>query len=372
MGVAAVSGILDTTIALVFTYIAYKTGAYIHKYTPYSYPNARIKAMEAKLFDEQRFNELAESRNLENFVASLEDTAYREYLTTLGGDITPWNIERALDEALADTYLLMAKIMPGRVRDFFKLLADRWDVKNIVNVVKARAAGEDPERYIVEAGSLFGRVQAMAEAKTPEEMLVALEGTQYAEPYQRYLLGEISLAEFETKLYRRYCGTLKDYVSSRKGDERVILEEFMRLRVERVNVLTILRAKRSGIPPEVIERFILPGGKLKLEPLINAEDLGMALAELDSTEYGKVIWEVRETVEKDLTVIEPVLSRYILRRMRDMERFYPLSVATAVAYTLEKEEEVRKLKAIAKLIHDGVEPDRIKELVSEAELVEEV
>ncbi len=370
MGVVTVTGILDTTIALVFTYIAYKTGAYIHKYTPYSYPNARIQAMEAKLFNEQRFNELAESRTLENFIANLEDTPYRDYLNAITNR-TPWEVERALDMALADTYLLMAKIMPKRVNRFFELLVDRWDVRNIANVVKAQTGGEDPFKYIVDVGSLFSRVKAMAEAKTPEEMLVALEGTPYAEAYQRYLLNEITLPEFETELYRIYCGSLRSYVSSRKGEERVILEEFMRLRVERVNVLTILRAKRSGIPPEVIEKFVLPGGKLRLEPLINAEDLGMALAELDSTEYGKVIWEVRETIEKDLTVIEPVLSRYVLRRIKDMERFYPLSVATAVAYVLEKEEEVRKLKAIAKLIHDGFEPDRIKELVSEVELGEE-
>jgi V/A-type H+-transporting ATPase subunit C len=238
----AVSGILDTTLAVVFTWVGYKTARIIYKYTPYSYPNARIKAMEAKLLTEQRFNELAESRTLQNFVVSLEDTDYRDYLANLSSyDVE--SIERALENALAGTYELMVKILPKRVGPFFRLMLEEWDVRNIASVVKAKLAGEPATDYVVEIGPMLQKVKAMAEAKTMEEILVILEGTPYEEVYQKLLLGEIDVRQFETELYRMHYGKLLDYALSKKEDERVILEEFVRLRIDKLNILTVLRAK---------------------------------------------------------------------------------------------------------------------------------
>ncbi|AFL95136.1 V-type ATP synthase subunit C [Thermococcus cleftensis] len=361
----AVSGILNTTLAVVFTWVGYKTAKIVWKYTPYSYPNARIKAMEAKLLTEQRFNELAESRTLQNFVVSLEDTDYRDYFADLSSyDIE--SIERALERALAGTYELMVKILPKRSAPFFRLMLEEWDVRNIASVVKAKLAGEPASDYVVELGTMLPKVKAMAEAKTMEEILVILEGTPYEEPYQKLLLGEMSLREFETELYKMHYAKLLNYALSRKEDERVILEEFVRLRIDKLNLLTVLRAKSAGMAAEEIKPMLIPGGSVKLDPLLHVDDLGMALAELDSTKYGKVIRDVREEVERDLGVLERTLERHIVERLSELNRFYPLSVATPLGYVLQKEREIRKLRAIAKLISDGLEPERIKEMAGDA------
>ncbi|NJE42990.1 V-type ATP synthase subunit C [Thermococcus sp. GR6] len=365
METGAVTGILNTTLAVVFTWVGYKTARIIWKYTPYSYPNARIKAMEAKLLSEQRFNELAESRTLNNFVVSLEDTDYKDYLASVS-NYTVEEIERALERALAGTYELMVTILPKRVNPFFRLLLEEWDVRNITSVIKAKMVNEPASDYVVEIGTMLPKVKAMAEAKTMEEILVILEGTPYEEPYQKLLLGEISLKEFETELYRMHYAKLLNYALSKKEDERVILEEFVRLKIDKTNILTVLRAKAAKMGAEEIKPLIIPGGTIKLDSILHVDDLSMALAELDSTRYGAVIRDVREEVERDLSVLERALDRHIRERMNELTRFYPLSVATSLSYILQKEREVRKLRAIAKLIDDGVEPERIKEFVGDA------
>jgi len=364
MEAGAVSGILNATLAVVFTWVAYKTGSYIYKYTPYSYPNARINAMEAKMLTEQRFNELAESRTLQNFVVNLEDTDYRDYLAEVS-EYTVEEIERALDRALAGSYELMFKMLPKRSRDLFSLLLEEWDVRNIASVVKAKMSGEVASDYVVELGPMLPKVKAMAEAKTMEEILVILEGTPYEEPYQRLLLGELDASQFETELYRLYYGKLMDYARSRGADERKIIEEFIRLKIDKLNILTVLRAKAAGMKAEEIRSLLLEGGSVNLEPILHVEDFGMAIAELDSTKYGAIIREVREDVERDLSVLERAFDNYVLKRMNELVRFYPLSIATPLYYAIKKEAEVKKLKAIAKLIEDGVRPETIKELVGE-------
>lgn len=358
-----VTAILDTTLGVIFTWLGWKTYKILWKYTPYSYPNARINAMEAKLLTDQRFNELAESRTLQNFIVNLEDTDYKAHLGAVSED--PLEIEKAFERALASTYLLMEEILPDRVSGFFRLLLEEWDVRNIANVVKAKIKGEPAVDYIVEIGTMVPKVKAMAEAKTMEEILVILEGTPYEELYQKLLLGEMGVSDFETALYRVYYSKLLSYALSKKDEERTILEEFVRTKIDIKNVMTVLRAKRAGLPGEAIKPHLIPGGSVKLDPALNVDDLGMALAELDSTKYGKVLRDVRERAENDLSVVENALWEHLLRRMGELTRFYPLSVATPLAYIMKKEREVRKLKAVAKLIADGVEPERIKAIIGE-------
>ncbi len=362
MEAGTITGILDTTLALVFTWVAYKTGSYIYKYTPYSYPNARINAMEAKLLTEQRFNELAESRTLNNFIVSLEDTDYREYFTDVS-EYSLEEVERGLERALAGTYGMMFDILPKRAGPFFRLLLEEWDVRNIASVVKAKSLGEPAGDYVIELGGMVPKVKAMVEAKSMEEMLVILEGSPYEEPYQKLLLGEISLQEFETELYRMHYSKLLDYALSRKGEERVILEEFVRLKIDKLNILTLLRAKAARMSAEEIRPLLINGGSLKLDSMLHVDDLSMALAELDGTKYGQVIRDVREEVEKDLSLLERTLEGHIVTRMNELTRFYPLSVATPLNYIVRKEREIRKLRAIAKLIADGMPAERIKGIV---------
>lgn len=367
MEATAVTGILDTTLALIFTWVGYKTTRILWKYTPYSYPNARIMAMEARLFSDQRFNELAESKTLSNFVINLEDSDYRDYLANLPSYDSE-SIDRALDRALAGVYSLMFKILPRRVNPFFRLLLQEWDIRNIASVVKAKISGEPAVNYITDLGTMVPKIKAMADAKSMEEILVILEGTEYEETYQRLLLGEIGVDEFETQLYRMHYAKLLEYADSRKDEERIILREFVRLKIDRLNILTILRGKAHGLKAEVIRPSLIPGGTLNrktLDTLLNVDDLGMALAELDSTKYGGVIRNVREEVERDLSILDRELERYIRQRISELTRFYPLSVAAPLNFILRKEAEVKKLKAIAKLIEDGIPPERIKDIVGE-------
>lgn len=357
-----ITAILDTTLGIIFTWLTWKTGKIIYKYTPYSYPNARINAMEAKLITDQRINELAESRTLQNFIVNLEDTDYKVHLTAVSGE-DPVEIEKAFERALASTYFLMSEILPKRVSGFFRLLLEEWDARNIANVVKAKFRGEVASDYVIEIGTMVPKVKAMAEAKTMEEILVILEGTPYEEYYQKLLLGEIDIRKFETLVYRTYYQKLLDYALSKKDEERVILEEFVRTKIDIRNIVTVLRAKKAGLPAEAIREHLIPGGSAKLDTVINVDDLSMALAELDATKYGKVLRDVREKIENDIGVVERALNDYLLTRMRELTRFYPLSVATPLAYILEKEREVRKLKALAKLIADGVKPEKIKAIL---------
>ncbi|BAD85789.1 archaeal/vacuolar-type H+-ATPase, subunit C [Thermococcus kodakarensis KOD1] len=359
-----IEGILNTTLGVVFTWVGWKTYKILWKYTPYSYPNARVRAMEAKLLTEQRFNELAESRTLQNFVASLEDTDYKETLSNVSS-YSVEEIERALDASLAKTYELMFKILPKRSRDFFRLMMEEWDVRNIANVVKAKLANEPASDYIIELGPMLPKVKAMAEAKTLEEILVILEGTPYEGPYQELIAGNIDVSTFETELYRMYYKKLLNYARSRKDDEKTLLTEFIKLKIDKLNLMTTLRGKLAGLSAKEIRSMLIPGGSLDVEPLLHIDSIEMTLAQLDSTEYGEFIRKVREEAEKDISVIERAFDEHLIKKVTEFDRFHPLSIAAPLAYVLKKEREVRKLRAMVKLIGDGLEPEVIKEFVGE-------
>ena len=92
---------------------------------PYTYPNARVRARNGRLFGEKEISEIVESQNVDELKNYLRGTPdYAKYI-----DMYP--LEKALDSQLAETYDLIARITPDNSKEIFRFLLKKWDIKNI-------------------------------------------------------------------------------------------------------------------------------------------------------------------------------------------------------------------------------------------------
>ena len=143
---------------------------------PYTYPNARVRARNGRLFSEKEFSEIIESQNLEevkNYLRGVPD--YAKYV-----DMYP--LEKALDTQLAETYDLIARITPENSKETFKFLLKKWDIKNIKSILIAKKAGlssDETLELIVPFGELSDKLDSLIESDTVTEVLNGLEGTEY-------------------------------------------------------------------------------------------------------------------------------------------------------------------------------------------------
>lgn len=124
-----------------------------------------------------------------------------------------------------------------------------------------------------------------------------------------------------------YYKKLLNYARSRKDDEKTLLTEFIKLKIDKLNLMTTLRGKLAGLSAKEIRSMLIPGGSLDVEPLLHIDSIEMTLAQLDSTEYGEFIRKVREEAEKDISVIERAFDEHLIKKVTEFDRFHPLSIA---------------------------------------------
>lgn len=108
-----------------------------------------------------------------------------------------------------------------------------------------------------------------------------------------------------------------------------------------------------------------------MRAMLAAENLRSAVDVISDTPYGRVLLEALPQVEtKGLYVVEKALDEAQLKFSRWLALTKFFSIALAIAYIRLKETETKNLHAIIRLKADGVEPQRIKELIVKVPKIE--
>jgi len=251
---------------------------------PYTYPNARVRARIGRIFTEKQFQEIIEAGNIEevkNYLRGFPDFA--KY-------IDQYPLEKALDAQLAENYDLVARITPENSRDAFKFLLKKWDIKNIKSIIIAKEAGLSPEEtmdLVVPFGDLADKLDTLIDAESINEVLSALEGTEYtplledAIPiYQETGM----LLPLEASLDKYLLENLLRTVSTPEDDNTSYLKNYVGNMVDGTNLKIILRAKVDGLKFEDIEPYMISDGyqirEWKLKDLMEAEDVAGVISGL--------------------------------------------------------------------------------------------
>ena len=350
---------------------------YLIKYlvdnAPYAYVNARVRSMESKLLDDHKLNELIEAGSLVEIAGLLEDTEYGEYIPT-NKDI--YSIEKSLDMHLANVYKTLAEISPERSKKILELFEKRYDVRNIKTILRAKYVGLDGEstfKMLVPIGTIpENRLRELCEAKTVEEVVNGLEGTEFGKVLSEKLsIYEESgnLTPLELALDRYILEGLWRAVGI-EGNNEDIFKEFIGRMIDIENLKVILRCKREGVSSDVILNYLLNVGyelpPWKLKELAEAESIEGVVSSLEGTEYGNIISEHLEEYEKigSTYAFEKVLDNYLLEVGKKLSLRQPFGVGPIIGFITSKEMEIKKLRAIINGKVEGLSPRDIRELIT--------
>jgi len=106
---------------------------------PYIYCCAKISAWEARLLPEARLQEFADSANVANILAGLDDSDYRPYLSDVPKveNIDLVAVERALKKNLTERYRELLGIVPEERKETVEKLIGRTDIWNLKTLITA-------------------------------------------------------------------------------------------------------------------------------------------------------------------------------------------------------------------------------------------
>ncbi|OPX60792.1 MAG: V-type ATP synthase subunit C [Methanobacterium sp. PtaB.Bin024] len=337
---------------------------------PYTYPNARVRGRAGKIFTEKQFSEIIEAGNIDevkNYLRGFPD--YAKY-------IDQYSLEKALDTQLAENYDLIARITPANSRDAFKFLLKKWDIQNLKSIVIAKKVGlnaEETLELVVPFGELTDKLDALVDANDINEVLSALEGTEYTSIIEDAIpIYEETgmLLPLEASLDKYLLENLLRTVTTPEDDNTALLKSYVGSMVDATNLKIILRAKVDGLKFEDIDPYMISDGyqirEWKLKDLMEAEDVAGVVSGLEGTEYAPVLVEAmtQYTETGSIGAFEIALDNHVSETAKRISLKNQFGIGPMIGFLSKKEKEIKNLKIIVRgKREEGFTPAMIKEML---------
>ena len=337
---------------------------------PYTYPNARVRARNGRLFGEKEFSEIIESQNLEevkNYLRGVPD--YAKYI-----DMYP--LEKALDTQLAETYDLIARITPENSKETFKFLLKKWDIKNIKSILIAKKAGlssDETLELIVPFGELSDKLDSLIESDTVTEVLNGLEGTEYPKILENAIpvYNETGLLlPIEASLDKYLLQNLLRASATPEDDNTNYLHIYVGTMVDVANIKIIIRAKADNLMYDDIEPYMISDGyqirEWKLKELMEAEDIAGVISSLEGTDYAPMLSDAMSdfTETNSMAGFENALDSHMNETAKKISLKNQFGIGPMIGFLSRKEREIKNLKIIARgKREEGFSSSMIKEMM---------
>jgi V/A-type H+-transporting ATPase subunit C len=342
------------------------------------YGNTRLRARKAELLGTAEYEALL-GRDLDGLLEALAQTVYRPELeaalAVAGG-------RRALQEALR-RHLARAleeerAFYDGRARDLVDLLLARFDLHNLLVLLRGRLRGQEAEQILADVFPLgpLGDAAAREVARHPEpvravDLLVAWRlpdpetARALARAWPEYERTEDlrALEHAVTAAHARRLQTALDGA----GSDAAPLRELQARERDAANALIVLRLRLalqldelSELPPAPAPGRFLPGGRIAdaaLETALHRPTRAEAVAALVEA-ARRDDW--RAPLERvagggDLPTLQRELeARRVRWAVGLFHRGDPLGLDVPVAYTVAKENEVRNLRVLGESAAGGL------------------
>ena len=343
----------------------------------FAYGNTRLRARKAELLGAAEYESLLE-RDLDGVLELLADTAYR---AEIEGALAVSNGKHALHVALgrhlARTLGELRAFYEDRSRELVDLLLSRFDLHNLLALLRGRVRGQEPEQVlanVVPLGTLGGaaaqEIARQQELARAVDLLVswrlpdAAGARALADAWPEYERTE-DLAALEHALMAGRAHDLDEALRA-AGASADSLRELVAREHDAVNVLVVLRLRfalqldeLSDLPPAPGPGRFLVGGRIAeeaLEDALRQPTRPEAVAKLVAA-ARRDDWRVplqRIASGGDLPTLQRELE---VSRVRWAVGLFlrgdPLSFDVPIAFTVAHENEARNLR----LVGEGVAGD---------------
>ncbi len=332
----------------------------------FAYLNARVQAMRGRLLPKDTYAKLLQME-IPQIARFLGETEYKTEIEQLtkryrGVDL----VEAALNQNLATTLHGLIGKAQHELRELLELYLRRYDIENIVTVLRGRTSGVGPEELkeaLIPAGEIkVAQLHALVDANH-DDMMEMIRKLGYPDVVEA--LKERPLPEVEDMMRRAYYEEM--LAATKKGGKSMeMLHRFLRSEVDFRNLINLLRLVRDKQPTEVIMEYMIPNGleltRKELEGWASM-DFDAAVADVEHQPYFRETVGALKQASYSLVVLEAELTRQSLRWASRQSRVNPLSILVPLSYILAKQVEVDNIRSIVRGKEGGLPVDLIRRTV---------
>ncbi|MEW6553447.1 MAG: V-type ATPase subunit [Actinomycetota bacterium] len=330
----------------------------------YSYANARVRAMNARLLDLSVYKDLLDAPDYNRAIAVLEDTEYGEDIEHFMMEgARPTTMDRAFNRNLIRNFSQIKDFFMGKPEEMVNALLSRWDLYNLKTVlrgIRALIPKAEIVRNLIPIGSLDQ--VTLEEIASQPDLRAALDAIVMFSPQWDIHYGmavSANLAEFlrEHDLsilelgmdgyhYEQVIGMLGG------GDANTrLVREVVTMEVDSINIATLMRICGLELTGARAEDYFIPGGTIatakefaRIMELRQPEQVYEALCR--KTPYRKALeaaWNSFD--ERGESAFEDEMEKHIIETCLKMSKD-PLGIGVIVEYMWKKYLEITNLRII--------------------------
>ncbi len=322
----------------------------------YAFLNAKVRAMAGALLSPEQREALGRAIRLEEFVAQLMLTAYREAVVRPEIAGNPRLLEKSLllhDISLHRKILVAA---PAGVRELVFLLLERYDLKNFKAALRLwyqPAEREEEFPYLI-AETICHPLPLtdLAAAASFDDLLARLGDSPYRRPLlfaRKSFERAGTLLPLEIALDTDYYSRLHRAFSELAAADRAAARRLIGTEIDIENVKTLIRLREYYRLPlaEILPSLIPHGNRINVEilrALAVSADLRQILAGLAAKSYREIgAFAARSHEPEGLSLLEGALEEVLLGEARAVFRSFPFTAGTILSFLIFKRSETRWL-----------------------------
>jgi len=336
---------------------------------PYIYVCTRMRMRKAKLLPRDEYMRML-NMSLPEITRIIEETEYKQEIDELG---TTFNgidlIEVALSWNLAKEYQKIQDITPGTLKQFTQAYLRRWDIQNVLTILRGRMQGEKTgkiKEILIPAGSLDKvQLDRLLAGENNDRIIELLKDHRmYPVLAREYPIAKESgsFSRMENELYKDlYAEILTDAKGGIKGGGAFLA--YIQLEIDIKNVKTLFRLRADTIQEDARDLFIA-GGSLSATDFANLnaireqnEFVDQLKANVRNDSLHTLLEELKG--QKAMHDIEARLTCVQLEQMERMSKRNPFSIHPILVYLEKKKYEVFNLRALARGKESKLPSERI-------------
>ena len=325
---------------------------------PYIYVCTRMRMRKAKLLPKEEYMRML-NMSVSEITRIIGESEYKQEIDELGTTFKGIDlIEVGLSWNLAKEYQKIQEITPGNLKQFTQVYLRRWDIQNVLTILRGKMQGEKPgkiKEILIPAGILDKIILDRMLSEESSDRIIEMLKTHRMYPVlaREYPAAKESgsFSHMENELYKHlYANIIADAKSGVKGGASFLA--YIQLEIDIKNVKTLFRLRADNLEEDARDMFI-PGGSLSLmnfTSLNNIKDLNEFIDMIRANIMNDTLHSLLDELKgnKSAHDIEARLTRVQLEQMEKLSKRNPFSIHPILVYLEKKKFEVFNLRALAR------------------------
>jgi len=342
----------------------------------FAFPVARVKAIGNPFIKPYDLEILAESKSIFELYGNMREAGFDVSMKESADNP---DIDTVLERLYIEDYIQLEESVPESIRPFFQAFHSFLEIEQLKKAIRLLHAGIPADilkERMVPIGVISPEIiEVLAQSPSTEEMISRVP----QEPYGRTL--SLAMPEYQEMQIPFPLESALDsaaFSEIRKSIQKVDaviagpVREFCGVYTDIINLLTLFRAKSSGMKPEEASGLFFPGGAIyeewRLKQLLELPGIMDIIQQISGTDYYESLQTVAQGFELSgsLQDLEFALEQFLLKKVLVLSSTYHLTGGPLIKFAVARQFEIRNIRIIAHSLQGIVLPeDEMPRMISE-------